>query len=116
MNVRTAPNGFLVRDVLEAREPRVFTSLLHADESVEINSERAFTIKTATANLNAIVAAPAETRLKIEPNVLTAPGQPGSVDKGERQERGKRMAVSTAAPVNKTQFVISLEITQRAAQ
>jgi hypothetical protein len=112
----TAPNGFLVRDVLAASQPRIFTSLLHADESAEINGERSFTIKTATADLNALVAAPADVRLKIEPNVLTAPGRPGSVDKGERQERGKRMAVSTAAPVSKAQFVISLEIAARRAQ
>ncbi len=112
----TAPNGFLVRDVLAASQLRVFTSLLHADESVEINSERAFTLKTTTTNLNAIVAAPTEMRLKIEPNVLTAPGQPGSVDKGERQERGKRVAISTVAPVSKAQFVISLEIAERGAQ
>jgi hypothetical protein len=111
----TAPNGFLVRDVLAAREPRIFTSLLHADESAEISSQRSFTIKTATANLNAVVAAPTEARLKIEPNVLTAPGQPGSVDKGERQERGKRVAISTPAPVSKAQFVISLEIAERRA-
>jgi len=38
-------------------QPRVFTSLLHADEVAELDGERAFTIKTTGVDLNAVVAA-----------------------------------------------------------
>jgi hypothetical protein len=40
--------------------------------------------------------------------VLTAPGPPGSVDKGERQVRGQRLAVSTPAPQNSARFRVRL--------
>ena len=47
---------------------------------------------------------------KVEKNILTAPGRPGSVDKGEREERGVRLAISTKEKVKKAQFKVKLKI------
>jgi hypothetical protein len=105
-----APGRFVIRDVLSAKEPQVFTSLLHADDEVEITGRRSFAVRAGGVELSAEVAAPDGAELKVEPNVLTAPGRPGSVDKGERQERGRRVAVSTRGPVSEARFVITLEV------
>jgi len=56
------------------------------------------------------VVAPEEAQTAIEPNVLTAPGRPGSVDKGERQVRGERLAVSTTKPATNARFQMVLRI------
>ncbi len=57
------------------------------------------------AHLLATIIAPDEVRATIEPNIVTAPGKPGSVDKGERQERGVRLAISTVQPATSARFV-----------
>jgi hypothetical protein len=106
-----APDGFVIRDVLTAREPRVFTALLHADDKVEIvNGQPKFFIRAADTVLAGSVAAPDGAQLKVGTNLLTAPGRPGSVDKGESQERGVRLAISTGGPARETRFVITLEV------
>jgi len=46
----------------------------------------------------------------IEPNVLTAPGPPGSVDKGERQVRGQKLLLSTREPVTSATLMLKMTI------
>jgi hypothetical protein len=46
----------------------------------------------------------------IGPNYLTAPGPPGSVDKGNREQRGVRLAISTKEPVNEARFKVRLTV------
>ncbi len=107
----TAPDGFLIRDVLAASEPRVFTVLLQADDKVEVAlGKPKFFIRMADTVLAGSVATPDGAQLVVEPNVMIGPGRPGSVNKGERQERGKRLAISTKGPVRETSFVIAFEI------
>ncbi len=53
---------------------------------------------------------PKELKTALEANALTAPGPPGSVDKGERQERGQKLSVSTTMPTNAVRFVMHLRI------
>jgi hypothetical protein len=69
-------------------------------------------INASGTNLSVNVEMPAQTRNAIEPNDLTAPGPPGSVDKGERQVRGERLAISTMAPAKAVNFRVSLKIEQ----
>ena len=47
---------------------------------------------------------------KTETNILTAPGKPGSVDKGEKEERGLRLNISTRQKVTKLDLKVSLKI------
>lgn len=108
----TTRNGFVISDVLAAKEPHVFTALLHADDKVEIaGAKPKFVIRADGAALAGTVAAPDNAKLTVEPNELTAPGRPGSVDKGEQQVRGWRLAVSTREPVREARFIVKLEMT-----
>lgn len=102
---------FTVRDLIESKQPRRFTALLHADERITRDGERRFRIVAAPgAQLVAHIVQPEELITVVEPNVLTAPGRPGSVDKGERQVRGERLAVSTANPTTSVRFVTVLKL------
>jgi hypothetical protein len=109
----TPAGEFEVKDELAARQPATFTTLLHADDEIEAVGNNQFLIKTPKATLQAIIVDPREIKAQVEPNVLTAPGKPGSVDKGERQQRGQRLAVSNASPVTAAQFVIKLKIVHK---
>lgn len=103
-------DGFNVTDDLQAQKPQVFTTLLHADQQIIEEAPARFVIANSGARLLVTVAAPQDTRARVETNVLTAPGRPGSVDKGERVERGQRLALSTHAPSLAAQFVLRLKI------
>ncbi len=105
---------FVITDYLESATPRTFTMLLHADDTVAQDGANRFLIDVANAKLNVSVESPEWALAVIEDNVLTAPGPPGSVDKGERQVRGQRLAVSTREPQTPAHFRVRLNLaTQR---
>lgn len=56
------------------------------------------------AGLQIDVAEPKDAVKKLEPNMITGPGKPGSVDKGPHEQRGTRLEISTAKPVKKIDF------------
>ncbi|MBI1762747.1 MAG: DUF4962 domain-containing protein [Acidobacteria bacterium] len=98
---------FEITDELSAKEPRVFTAMLHADERVEAVNERQFLLRNGGAALRVEVLT-RQLSAHSEPNYLTAPGPPGAVDKGDRQQRGARLAIANARPVNTAQFKVRL--------
>ena len=113
---------FTVSDEVETTKPAVLTFLLHADKSIEKESATRFSIKAGRVKLlidptierpndlppsNQIQSAIQAT---IETNTLTAPGPPGAVDKGERQERGEKLLLSTPAPTTRARFIMRLNI------
>ena len=100
---------FDVEDQLAALEPSKFTTLLHADDKIETAGYNPFLIKTPKAWLQILVNEPTENDFRIEPNILTAPGKPGSVDKGEQQVRGQRLAVTNKTPVSGARFWMRLD-------
>ncbi len=53
---------------------------------------------------------PLAVETQIEKNILTAPGRPGSVDKGEREERGVRLAISTKEKITKAKLIMELRV------
>lgn len=106
-------NGFLITDELQSASPRTFTTLLHADELIEQKEAGRFLIDAGRARLNVQIVTPQPAQARIEENLLTAPGRPGSVDKGERQVRGQRLALSTPAPATSTRLVMRLQIEPR---
>ncbi|HEX8268216.1 MAG TPA: DUF4962 domain-containing protein [Pyrinomonadaceae bacterium] len=107
----TAPDKFVITDEVETNEPQIITSFLHADSAINKISGSAFVFEpTGKPTLMAEIVEPKTFDAKIEKNVLTAPGKPGSVDKGEREERGVRLAISTPEKTSKTRFVIKLNI------
>jgi hypothetical protein len=99
-----------IRDDVEVSSPTIVTSVIHADNVVTKSSPKDFSIAAGSAKLAIEVMEPAATRIEIGPNVVTAPGPPGAVDKGERQERGQSLRISTSQPVSTTRFTLRLKI------
>ena len=106
----TAPSKFLVADEVETEQPQIITSYLHADNSIEKKSGGLFIFESPKPDLEVKISAPKNSQTIVEKNILTAPGRPGSVDKGEREERGVRLAISTEAKTSKVKFAIELNI------
>jgi hypothetical protein len=102
--------GFTIIDTLQTDRPQVFTSLLHADEKISETGNNRFAIDAGDAKMSVFILAPKTARTTIEANDLTTPGPPGSVDKGERVERGQRLAISTE-PTTSVQFIVKLRPT-----
>ena len=106
-----APGKFTVLDNVETKNPNTVTAYLHADNKIIDSSNGAFTFEPdSKPNLLANIMNPAIFTTEIEKNILTAPGKPGSVDKGEREERGVRLAISTKQKVKKANIKMMLEI------
>ncbi len=106
----TAPDTFTITDNVETNNQQIITSYLHADTTINKLSENMFEIEPNKTSLIAKILEPKMFDAKIDKNVLTAPGDPGSVDKGGLQERGKKLGISTKEKVTKTKFVTKLVI------
>lgn len=105
-----APGDFTVTDYVKTSEPQIITSYLHADNLITEKSKNIFEFEPKGTSLLAEIVSPQEYETKIEKNILTAPGKPGSVDKGEREERGVRLAVSTTKPTKEAKFMFRLKV------
>lgn len=106
----TAPNSFSVADSVETERPQTITSFLHADNLITKTSDGLFTFEPNGTNVTVAIDSPETFEINIEKNILTAPGRPGSVDKGEREERGVRLAISTREKVSSKTIRFSLKI------
>lgn len=102
--------GFTIRDEVELTRPSVITSVLHADTSLQKETNNRFHINAGSVKLLIEALEPKDLRSAIAVNVVTAPGPPGSVDKGERQERGQKLLLSTQQPVTAAEFVLKLRV------
>ncbi len=109
--------GFTVSDEVETTKPAVLTFLLHADNRIEKESGNRFSIKAGQVKLlidptieQSNQHASKQFQSLVEANTLTAPGPPGAVDKGERQERGQKLLLSTPAPTTSARFILRLRI------
>jgi phage-related protein len=110
----SAPGSFTVTDEVETEEPQTITAFLHADNEIRRISNNVFAFEPAGGtHLLTEILKPQKMTAKIEKNILTAPGRPGSVDKGEREERGVRLAISTAEKVRKARFAVKIKIQNR---
>ncbi len=109
----TAPDVFIISDDVETDAPKTITSFLHADNAIVEKSKNAYEFEPGATSLAAEIIAPKNAETKIEKNILTAPGRPGSVDKGEREERGVRLAISTAEKVSKMKLETKLKIKRK---
>lgn len=108
-----APNNFTIKDAVETERLQTITAFLHSDNVIKKDSERLFTFEPNETYLSAEIVAPKTVKAVVEKNILTAPGRPGSVDKGEREERGARLAISTAEKVNKLDLEMKLKINRK---
>ncbi|HMH44663.1 MAG TPA: DUF4962 domain-containing protein [Pyrinomonadaceae bacterium] len=105
-------SGFTVSDDVETTRPAVLTFVQHADDHIEKLEGSQFTITAGRVKLliDPTIEPPNELQSAIETNTLTAPGPPGAVDKGERQERGQKLLLSTAVPTTRARFIERLTI------
>lgn len=101
-----SPGEFTIDDEIVMSKPSRITSYFHGDTSI---AERRAGFEFEKSMI-VEVDEPKDVAAIIEKNVLTAPGRPGSVDKGEREERGVRLAVSTRQPVRSARFKIRMRI------
>lgn len=97
--VFTSPDRFSVRDEVETARPTKITAYLHSDNKIEKLLNQTFAFEPNGTYLSAEISTTEKLLTEVEKNILTAPGRPGSVDKGEREERGVRLAVSTEEKV-----------------
>jgi hypothetical protein len=112
--------GFTVSDEVATTQPSVLTSVLHADNRFVKEKDDRFSIRAGRVKLvidSIEESIPHEgwklqlpTEARIETNTLTAAGPPGAVDKGERQERGQKLLLSTATATTRARFVLRLRI------
>ena len=100
--------GFTIRDDVELEKPVVVTSVLHSDTVFKKDANNRFSTTAGSVKLLIEVQEPKELRSSIEVNDVTAPGPPGSVDKGERQVRGQKLLLSTLQPVTTARFSLRL--------
>jgi hypothetical protein len=110
-------SGFTVSDDVETTRPAVLTFVLHADDHIEKGQGSLFSITAGRVKLliDPTLDAPVEQALQsikaaIETNNVTAPGPPGAVDKGERQDRGQKLLLSTAVPTTRARFKMQLRV------
>jgi len=107
-----APGEFLIDDDIQTDRPEVITSYLHSDSSIMQKSDGFEFESGSKPTLLAEILEPELYDITIGPNFLTAPGPPGSVDKGQREQRGIRLAITTKQPTRETRFKIRLRIRQ----
>ncbi|HEV7475236.1 MAG TPA: DUF4962 domain-containing protein [Pyrinomonadaceae bacterium] len=117
--------GFTIVDDVETTKPALLTFLLHADDRIESENGRGFTIPAGRVKLlieptveplnelPALGHIPSEIHATIETNTLTAPGPPGAVDKGERQARGQKLLLFTTALTTRARFKLRLRLEDR---
>jgi hypothetical protein len=107
---------FTIIDEVEMSNPSMLALLLHADDKIEKHDENRFDIVAGDVKLlvEPSIEFPTQTKFKtaIETNVVTAPGPPGAVDKGEQQSRGKKLLLSTPLPVTRARFIQRLTISK----
>ncbi len=106
----SAPNTFIVTDNVETDSPKTITAFLHSDNSINQLSPNSFVFEPNGTNLLTQIISPKMFNAQIEKNILTAPGKPGSVDKGEREERGVKLSISTKTKVKKAKIVLKMNI------
>lgn len=105
----TSPGSFLVEDEIRTSKPRRIVSYLHSDNEIAKRGET-FEFEPGKPSLFVELLEPSGLNGVIEKNILTAPGRPGSVDKGEREERGVRLAISPAATAKALNLTVRLKI------
>jgi hypothetical protein len=107
-----APARFRVRDRLETSEDRALEWFLHADHPFTIDRET-FHSDAGGVSLHGRVALPVGARLRTGPTILTAPGQPGSIEQGRRDQRGFELVLEPPGPGRAAEFDVSFEVKPR---
>ena len=106
----TAPGEFLIEDNVKTEKDNTVTAYLHADTNIVERGKNLFEFQPDGTSLITEILEPKDAKLTIEKNLLITPGPPGNVDKGQREERGVRLAISTDTKSGNAKFVVKLKI------
>jgi hypothetical protein len=103
------PGRFRIRDEIETAEPRPVQWYLHADAPFERRGE-AFQLTGGPPSLEVAVAKPADVSATPGPTMLTAPGRPGAIEAGPKEQRGYQLLLEAAAPGTKVELDVTLTV------
>jgi Domain of unknown function (DUF4962)/Heparinase II/III-like protein len=97
-----APGYFVIWDELEADKSSEFSFLLNADREIRINDNIADLINE-NVTLRVVRIAPTAAKSTVAPQMIQARGLPGSVAKGDTEQRGVQLQ-TVSEKTNKTEF------------
>ncbi len=103
-----APGYFIVWDELETDKPSEFTFMLNADREIKLDGNVAELINENVA-LRVVRISPDDAISKIVPQMIQARGLPGSVDKGDTEQRGIQLQTVSADKQKKFEFLHFLQ-------
>lgn len=101
-------NYFIVWDELETDKPSDFTFMLNADEKINLDGKVADLIN-GDAALRVIRISPDEAKSEVVPQMIQARGLPGSVSKGDTEQRGVQLQTTSTDKKTKFEFLHFLQ-------
>jgi hypothetical protein len=108
--VFTAPGTWTITDDIALTRAQIVTSYLHADDSILYRGNSVFEFGSGRPVMLMSAGSTQPLVTKIEKNILIGPGAPGAVDKGQAEERGVRLALSTASPGQRAHISLQLKV------
>lgn len=99
---------FIVWDELETDKPGNFTFLLNADREIKLSGNETDLINENAA-LRVIRVLPNEAKSEVVPQMIQARGLPGSVDKGDSEQRGVQLQTVSTEKQTKFEFLHFLQ-------
>jgi hypothetical protein len=90
-------------------QPRKTSVLLHADRDIVRRDDGTYAIAVESTAIRVSVDPPLTA--SVEPHVVVTQGRPGSVEQGEREQRGTRLTMTTA-PQTKSRIEMTLRISE----
>jgi hypothetical protein len=103
-----APDYFVVWDELETEKPSDFTFLLNADREIKVNGSEAELLNKDAA-LRVVRITPNDAKSTVVPQMIQARGLPGSVDKGDTEQRGVQLQTVSAQKQTSFEFLHFLQ-------
>ena len=101
-------NRLTVTDELQTAKPLRFTEVLHSDQNITAGADGGFVLHGFGGAAQLILAHPELVTARVEKNIVMGPGIPGSVDKGQLEERGLRLELTDKEPAKSREFVLTL--------
>ena len=110
-HLRLTVGGSLeIDDEIESSREHRYTELIHSDTTLARRGERQYEIVAGKTRLETRWEEPQDGEVRVQPNLVTAPGPPGSVSEGETQTRGERLSLTTARPATAARFRWELKV------
>ena len=103
-----APDYFVVWDELETDKPSDFTFLLNADREIKVDGKDAQLINKDAA-LRVVRVLPVEAQSSVVEQIIQARGLPGSVSKGDSEQRGVQLQTVSANKQTSFEFLHFLQ-------